>query len=194
LKMGKVKDKILKEAKESEKKIQKETSAKIKKIQDEVKKEANNIEEKGKERAKEEEKAEKERILSRIRMDLSNRKLVRKNKIMEDLKGKVTEELKNLKWDEYKALVSRLILSASEDGDEDIIPGILYSDKVKELIEELNKEEKHDFKISEKKADFEVGVIVSKGKRSVNSRLSVLLEETFEEMQEEIVGTLFGSE
>jgi vacuolar-type H+-ATPase subunit E/Vma4 len=192
--MGKVKDKILKEAKESKKKIEKETASKIEEIKEKAKKEASDIEKKGKEKAKEAEKVEMERILSRVRMDLSNKKLGKKNKIMEDLKAKVAEEMKKLKWDEYKVLIKRLILSASEDGDEEVIPGTLHSDKVEKLIEELNNEDKHDFEISKEKDDFEFGIILSKGKRRVNATLSVLLEETFNEMQEEIVGTLFGSE
>ncbi len=192
--MGKVKDKILKEAKESKKKIEKEAEARIKEIKEEAKKEASDIEKKGAIRAKEAEKVEMERILSRVRMDLSNRKLDKKNKIMDDLRARVAEEMENLKWDEYKELVKGLILSASEDGDEEVTPGALHLDKVKELIEELNKEEKHDFKVSKEKGNFEVGVVLSKGKRKVNAILSVLLEETFNEMQEEIVGTLFRSE
>ncbi len=192
--MGKVKDKILKEAKESGKKIEKEASEKIKEIKDEAKKEASDIEKKGKEKAKEAQKAEKERILSRFRMELSNKKLSKKNEIMEELKSKVSEEIKKIKWEDYKDLVKELILSASEDGDEEIIPGTLYDDKVKELIEELNKEKKYDFRISEKKADFESGVVIEKGKRRVTATLPVLLEEAFEKIQEEIVSTLFGSE
>ena len=192
--MGKVKDKILKEAEEKKKKIEKETASEIQRIIEEAKKEASNIEKKGKETAEKEERTEMERILSRIRMDLSNRRLAEKNIIMEDLKAKVAEEMKNLKWDEYKGLVRELILSASEDGDEEVTPGALHSDKVKELIGELNKEKKHDFKISKENGDFEVGIVLSKGKRRVNATLFVLLEETFNEMQEEIVGTLFKSE
>ncbi len=194
MKMGKVKDKILKEAEISKKKIEKETSAKIKEIKDEVQKEADTIEKKGEIRAGEEEKAEKERILSRVRMELSSRKLYKKNKIMEDLKNKVSEEMEKLKWDDCKELIKELILQASEDGDEEVIPGTLHSDKVRDLIGELNNNEKYDFKISKEKGDFEVGIILSKGKRRVNATLPVLLEEAFEEMQEEIVGTLFGSE
>jgi vacuolar-type H+-ATPase subunit E/Vma4 len=192
--MGKVKDKILKEAEETKKKIEKKTSAKIEQIKDEAKKEAGIIEKKGKEKAKEEEKNEKERILSRIRMELSNRKLDKKNEIMEELKKNVSEEMKKLKWNDYKILVKELIISASKDGDEEVISGTLHEDKVKKLIEELNKNEKYDFKISNKKGDFEVGVVLSKGKRRVTATLPVLLEEAFEEKQEEIVGTLFGSE
>lgn len=192
--MGKVKDKILKEAENSKKKIEKETSAKIKEIMDKAKEEAVNIEKKGEIRAGVEEKAEIERILSRIRMELSNRKLDKKNKIMEELKSKVREGVKSLSWNDYKELVKELILSASEDGDEEIIPGTLHADKVEELIKELNNNDKYDFKISRGKVDFEIGIILSKGKRRVNATLPVLLEEAFLEMQEEIVGTLFGSE
>jgi vacuolar-type H+-ATPase subunit E/Vma4 len=192
--MGKVKDKILEEALISKKKIGKETSAKVKEIMDKAQEEAGDIEKKGEIRAGEEGKSEKERILSRIRMELSSKKLDKKNEIMEGLKNKVSEEMKKLKWDDYKELVKRLILGASEDGDEEIIPGTLHNDKVRDLIGELNKSDKYDFKISNGKGDFEVGIVLSKGKRSVNAALSVLLEEAFEEMQEEIVGTLFGSE
>ena len=58
--MGKVKDKILKEAEEKKKKIEKDTLAEIQKIIEEAKKEASSIEKKGKETAKEEEKIEME--------------------------------------------------------------------------------------------------------------------------------------
>ena len=192
--MGKVKDKILKEALISKSKIEKETASKIEEIKEKAKKEAGDIEKKGKEKAKEAEKVEMERILSRVRMELSNRKLDKKNKIMEELKAKVADEMKKLKWEEYKELLKSIILSASEDGDEELTPGALHLDKVKELVLELNREEKHDFKVSNEKGNFEVGVILSKGKRRVNATLPVLLEETFNEMQEEIVSTLFGSE
>ena len=192
--MGKVKDKILQEALISKSKIEKETSVKVKEIEVEAEKEASDIEKKGEIRARQERKIEKERILSRVRMELSNKKLNKKNEIIDDLKNKVSEEMKKLKWDDYKELVKRLILSACEDGDEEVIPGILHLDKVKELVEQLNNGKEYDFKISENKGDFEIGVILSKGKRRVDASLSVLLEETFEEMQEEIVGTLFGSE
>lgn len=192
--MGKVTDKILKEAKESGKRIEKEASEKVKGIKDEAKKEASDIEKKGREKAKEAQKAEKERILSRFRMELSNKKLSKKNEIMEELKSKVSEEIKRIKWQDYKDLVEKLIISASQDGDEEIIPGTLHDDKVKNLIEELNKEKKYDFRISQKKADFEEGVVITKGKRRVTATLPVLLEEAFEKMQEEIAGTLFGSE
>jgi vacuolar-type H+-ATPase subunit E/Vma4 len=194
LNMGKVKDKILKEAKESKKKIEKEAASKIEEIRGKAKKEASDIEKKGKEQAKEAEKLEMERILSRVRMELSNRRLDKKNKIMEELKAKVTDEMKKLKWEEYRELLKGIILQACEDGDEELTPGALHLDKVRELVEELNKEEKHDFKVSNEKGNFEVGVVLSKGKRRVNATLSVLLEETFNEMQEEIVSTLFGSE
>ncbi len=192
--MGKVKDKILKDAEKGKKSIEKETAAKIEKIREAAKKEAGIIEDKGKEQAKKEEKLEMQRILSRVRMDLSNKKLEKKNSIMHELKEKVAGEMRNLKWEEYKPVVRQLILSASEDGDEEITTGTLHSEKVKELIEELNRDNKHNFKISPEKPDFEIGVVLSKGKRRVIATLPVLLEEIFDQMQEEIVGILFKSE
>ena len=192
--MGKVKEKILKEALISKKKIEKEASAKIKEIKDKTNKETGDIEKKGEIRAREAGETEKERILSRIRMELSGRKLDKKNEIIENLKNKVREEMKKMKWDDYKELVKELILTACQDGDEEIITGTLYDDKVKELIKELNDDNKYDFKIARVKGNFEVGIVLSKGKRRVDATLPVLLDEAFLEMQEEIVGTLFGSE
>ncbi len=189
--MGKVKDKILKEAQSSKEQIEKEASSKVKKIIEDTVREASDIEKKGKHRAEEEGKTEMERILSMVRMELSNMKLDRKNKIIGQLKEKVTADMKSLKWEEYKELIKRLILSASTKGDEEIIPGALHGDKIRELIDELNREDKHNFKISDEKGDFEVGVVLSKASRRVNARLSVLLEETFDEKQEEIVRILF---
>jgi vacuolar-type H+-ATPase subunit E/Vma4 len=194
LKMSKVKDKILKDAEKGKKNIEKETADKIEKIREEARKEAGKIEEKGKEQAKKAEKLEMERILSRVRMNLSNKKLEKKNEIMENLRAKVAEGIKKLKWEEYKPVVRQLILSASADGSEEITPGVLHSEKVKELVEELNRDNKHNFKISSEKPDFEIGVVLSRGKRRVIATLPVLLEEIFDQMQEKIVGTLFKSE
>jgi len=192
--MGKVKDKILKEAENSKKEIEKEASARIKEIKEKAKKEAAGIEKSGEQRAKEEEKNERERVLSRFRMELSNKKLEKKNEIVEKLKKKVSEGIKNLKWNDYKELVKELLLKASKDGDEEIIPGSLYEDKVRNLVEEVNKEKKYNLKISKEKADFEVGLILSKGQRKVTATLPVLLAEAFEKMQEKIVENLFSSE
>jgi vacuolar-type H+-ATPase subunit E/Vma4 len=192
--MSKVKDKILKDAEKGKKSIEKETAAKIEKIREDARKEAGKIEDIGKEQAKREEKLEMERILSRVRMNLSNKRLEKKNSIMDGLKEKVAGELKNLKWEEYKPVVRQLILSASRDGDEEIIPGVLHSEKVKELVGELNRDNKHNFKISSEKPEFEIGVVLSRGKRRVIATLPVLLEEIFDQMQEQIVGTLFKNE
>jgi vacuolar-type H+-ATPase subunit E/Vma4 len=178
--MSKVKDKILKDAEKGKKSIEKETAAKIEKIREDARKEAGKIEDIGKEQAKREEKLEMERILSRVRMNLSNKRLEKKNSIMDGLKEKVAGELKNLKWEEYKPVVRQLILSASRDGDEEIIPGVLHSEKVKELVGELNRDNKHNFKISSEKPEF--------------ATLPALLEEIFDQMQEQIVGTLFKNE
>lgn len=194
--MGKVKDRILKEAKENKKKIEKQSKSRAKKIKEEAKKEAEEIKEAGKEKAKEEEKQEMERILSKVRMDLSARKLEKKNEIVNGLKEKVLKKMKKLKWKgEYKPFIQELILSASKDGDEEILVGSLHDKKAKDLIKSLNKKKKkYKFTISKEKPDFEVGVILSKGKKKINATLPVLLEEKFDEMQEEIVSTLFGSE
>ena len=88
---------------------------------------------------------------------------------MNNLKKKVSEEIKKIEWDDYKELVKRLILSACEDGDEEVITGTLHEDKVKGLIEELNHNDKYGLKISKRKDNFEVGIILSKGKRKVDA-------------------------
>lgn len=193
--MSKVKDKILKEAEGQKKRIEEEARATISEIRKKAENEAQKIENSGKEKAEQEKKLETERILSRIRMELANRKLEKKNKIMNELKEKVTADMKNLKWEgEYELFIRELILNASKDGDEEIIPGVLHNGKVRELIERLNREKNRNFKISNIKGDFEVGIVMSKDKKRINATLPVLLEETFDRMQEEIVSSLFKNE
>ncbi|MEO0293296.1 MAG: hypothetical protein ABIN61_03620 [candidate division WOR-3 bacterium] len=189
--MSKVIEKILKEAEETKRKIEEEAEIKVKGIIEKAEKEAKEIEIKGEREAEEEKKREKERILSRHRLELSKRKLEEKNKIMNELKEKVVEEIKKLKWEEYRSFVENLILKASENGSEEILPGLLHIEKVKELIRSMNEEKKCKFKISEETPDFDVGIVMVKGRKKIDATLPTILEEVFDKSQEELIKILF---
>ncbi len=193
--MGKVAKRILKEANEKKEEIIKKTRESTKSIKDKAKKEAREIEKRGEEKAERARKREMERVLSHARMELSTRKLEEKNKIMDKLKEEAKKEIKALKWqEEYKPFIKDLIEEACESKDEEIIPGSLYMEKVKELIKSFNKKKGYNFKIAGQKPDFEVGVILIKDKKRVNATLPILLDETIDKLEEEIVKLLFGSE
>ena len=134
---------------------------------------------------------ELERNLSIFRMSLKIERLRVKNEIIDELKKFIEGKIKKLDWiSEYKPFIEKLILEISENKDEEVIVGQLHNENVKSLIKTLNKK-KGNFKISNKKADFEAGIVLEKGNKRMNASLPVLLEESMDELKEDIVKLLF---
>lgn len=191
--MGKVSEKILSEANERKKNTIKAAKKKAEEILKDASLEAKEIKTKGKEKGKRVKKREIERNLSQVRLMLKTEKLKVKNEIVNDLKKRIEEEIKKLNWSSlYKPFIEDLILKASESRDEEIIPGTLFEDEVKTLVKSLNEKEGNNFKISKKKADFEAGVILLEGKKRINASFPILLEESIDELEEDIVKLLFS--
>lgn len=193
--MGKVADKIIKDAETSKEQAIKSANEKAEKILKEAEKEAERIREEGKEKAEEAKLREKERILSRIRMDLKTEKLQAKNEIVEKIRKNVKERFREMKWKgEYDSFVENLIIQASETGDEEIIPGLMHNEKVKSLIKKMNKKDKYNFTVSDEEPGFEIGVILKKGNKKINASFGILLDRVMDELMEDIVELLFKGE
>ena len=189
--MGKVSKKILTEAEEKKKKTIQDAEKQAKEILEEAAKKAAGIKNIGKEKAEVVKKRELERNLSIFRMSLKIERLRVKNEIIDELKRFIEGKIKKLDWvSEYKPFIEKLILEMSENKDEEIIVGQLHNENVKSLIKTLN-EKKGNFKISNKKADFEAGIVLEKGNKRMNASLPVLLEESMDELKEDIVKLLF---
>jgi len=189
--MGKVSKKILTEAEEKKKKTIQDAEKQAKEILEEAAKKAAGIKNIGKEKAEVVKKRELERNLSIFRMSLKIERLRVKNEIIDELKKFIEGKIKKLDWaSEYKPFIEKLILEMSENKDEEIIVGQLHNENVKSLIKTLNKKE-GNFKINNKKADFEAGIVLEKGNKRMNASLPVLLEESMDELKEDIVKLLF---
>ncbi len=193
--MGKVSERILSEAEEKKKRAIQAAKKEAKEILEKASQKAEEIKKNGEKEAEAVKKKEIERKLSQLRMALKTSKLKAKNEIVDELKKRTEKKLKQLDWNsEYKPFIEDLILEISDSKDEDIIPGTLFEENVKTLVKSFNKNKEYNFKISEGKADFEVGMILKKDKKLINASFQVLLEEAMDELQEYIVKLLFGSE
>lgn len=192
--MGKVSNRILREAEEKKKEIIEATKKEAKEILDKAEEEAEKIKKRGEESAEFFKKRELERNLSQVRMALNTEKLKIKNEIIDDLMKLIEDRIKKLDWaKEYKVFIEKLILGLSEDKDEEVVVGRMHNDKVKSLIMSLDKKN-FKFKISEEKGDFDVGLILRKKNKRINASLPILLEETMDDLKENIVKILFPSE
>lgn len=189
--MGKVSERILLEAEEKKKKTIQAAKNQAKEILEEASKEAEVIRKRGKEKAEWVKKREIERNLSLLRMSLKIERLKIKNEIIDELKKIIEMKMKKLDWtSEYKPFIEELILEISENKDEEIIIGALFNEDVRSLIKSLNRKGS-DYKISKKNADFKAGIIMEKGNKRVYASLPVLLEESIDEIKEDIVRLLF---
>ena len=192
--MGKVSKRILREAEEKKKEIIKTAKKEAREILDKVEEEAEEIKKRGEEKAELVKKRELERNLSQVRMALNTEKLKIKNEIIDDLMQLIKDRIKKLDWTkEYKVLIERLLLELSEDKDGEVVVGRLHNDKVKSLIMSLDKKI-FKFKISEEKGDFDAGLILRKKNKRINASLPILLEETMDDLKENIIKILFPSE
>ncbi len=108
------------------------------------------------------------------------------------------ERLKGLPQKQYLSLMKEMLLSAVESGDEEVILSPEDRSRLgKALVSEVNKELKstgkaEKLKLSKETRNIEGGFILRKGGVEVNQSLEAILEAKKEELEPEIVSTLWG--
>ena len=147
--------------------------------------------------AKEEATQRKERMIAMARLDFRKRILGEKQRAIDVVFRGAIEKLCNLKDDEYRALMKRMLLSGVQTGEEEVILAQrdktrLTSSFIGELNEELrNNEKKGNLTISEETREISGGFILRRGDVELNSTFESLLEFSRDELESEVGRLLF---
>jgi vacuolar-type H+-ATPase subunit E/Vma4 len=104
------------------------------------------------------------------------------------------EKIMNMDAADYQGLMEKLILSAVQSGDEELVvdknEGRIDAGFVERLNSKLS--DKGHLKLSDSRADIGAGFILQKGRVRVNGSLKVLIDTARENLQTALAGELFG--
>ncbi len=139
---------------------------------------------------------EKAHILAAARMEIAKALLAEKRAILDEIFDQVRNQLGSLSDDDYRALMTKLMLQAAETGEEEIL--IDKGDKRinQELIAEVNRgftpAGKGALKLSQEKLAIQGGFILRRGKVKTNVSFDVLLDQARKEMEIELAKEMFA--
>ena len=191
----KVVEKILADAKTQAEKIKADADSKIKLSADktvaqlaEFDKETAELEQKAFEEAK-------SRVLATARMDIAKQNLQTRKTLIDDVFVNAADAIKNMNDTDYVQLMTKLLTSCVETGDEEIVIGKNETKLAADFLNAVNSQlgSKGNLTIAADKADIEAGFILRKGKVRINVSLDVLLSQIREELETEIAKELFNS-
>lgn len=132
------------------------------------------------------------RILATARMDIAGETLKIKKQLLDDVFVQAFEEIKRMDNDKYLALTEKLIGTASETGDEEVLVGKNESRINSDFIKNLNGKLSSKLTLAETKANIEGGFILRRGKIKINVSLKVLLAQAKEELETKLATELLN--
>ena len=140
-------------------------------------------------------KEKKLHILAGARMNIAKEHLTEKNKILDEVFEQARENLKNLPDEQYRDLITNLMLEAVETGDEEVIIDKEEKRIDTALIEQVNtklgSDRKGNLKLSDEKMPVGAGFILRKGKVKTNVSIEVLLSRARNELEIDLAKDLF---
>ncbi|MCJ7729737.1 MAG: V-type ATP synthase subunit E [Sedimentisphaerales bacterium] len=140
--------------------------------------------------------AEKLHILAAARMDIAKQLLAEKRKILDEVFEQAQNHLKKLPNEQYRELMSKLMINAAQSGDEEVIVDINEKRIDQQLIDQVNRQlsskGKGNLKLSDERLQIGGGVILKKGKIKNNASLKVLLSQARGKLEMELAKQLFG--
>jgi V/A-type H+-transporting ATPase subunit E len=139
---------------------------------------------------------EKAHLLAGARMEIAKEYLAEKRKILDEIFEKAREELKGLPDDKYQQIMKKLMLSAVETGDEEVIVDTnekrIDQKFIRQVNEELGPERQGKLRLSEERQDIGCGFILRRGKVKNNASLDVLLAGAREALEIKLAKEVFG--
>jgi len=137
------------------------------------------------------------RMLAAARMENRKAELTAKVELLNEVFEKAAERLAALEDDEYRDFMADLMARAVETGDEKIIIGhdeTRIDDRViKAVNRQLGPGFKGNLQLASDRADIRGGFILRRGKIQTNVSIDVLVGQTREDMEPEVVAMLFGA-
>lgn len=195
----KVVEKILADAHSQADEIKKEASEKEKSQQAKLDEQLTQYRKETEQLAKKGAEAKKSHLLAAARMRIAKEYLAEKRKIVDEVFEKAKQQIKTLPDDRYRDIMSRLIESAVETGEEEVIVDRNESRIDENLIEGVNKKlssstKKGNIKLSDQREDLQGGFILKRGKIKSNASLAVLLKQARDALEIDLAKELFRNE
>jgi V/A-type H+-transporting ATPase subunit E len=134
-------------------------------------------------------------LLAAARMQNARDLLAEKRKILDEVFTQARGQLLNLPDDQYRQLITNLMLKAVETGDEEVIIDKNEKRIDQQLINQVNEQlpsgGKGNLTLSEERKDLGGGFILKHGKIKNNASLEVLLTQARRELEIELAKELF---
>jgi V/A-type H+-transporting ATPase subunit E len=141
-------------------------------------------------------KDEESHILAAARMEIAKEFLAEKRKILDEIFELARRQLQSLPDDQYRNLITKLLLEAVETGDEEVIVDKneyrIDQQFIDQINQKLSSSEKANLRLSQDRADIEGGFILRRGKIKTNVSFDVLLAHARNELEIELAKELFS--
>ena len=139
---------------------------------------------------------EKLHLLAAARMDIAKEKLAEKNKILDEVFEQARQNLQNLPDEQYRDLITKLMLDAVETGDEEVIidknETRIDEKFINRINQKLGPDRKAGLKLSEERRQLGAGFILIRGRILNNVSLEVLLAQARKELEIDLAKELFS--
>ena len=135
-------------------------------------------------------------LLAATRMQIAKDFLAEKRKILDGVFTQAREQIINLPDDQYRQLITKLMLKAVETGDEEVIVDNNERRIDQQLIDQVNEQlrtsGKGNLNVSDKRQNIRGGFILKRGRIKNNASLDVLLTQVRRELEIELAKELFS--
>ena len=134
-------------------------------------------------------------LLAAARMDVAKEYLAEKRKILDEGFAQTQQQLRDLPDDQYRKLMTKLMLEAVETGDEEVVIDSQERRIDQEFIKQVNRQlgpgYKGNLRLSDERQNLGGGFILRRGKIKNNVSIDVLLAQARKELEIELARELF---
>jgi len=134
-------------------------------------------------------------LLAAARMDVAKEYLAEKRKILDEVFAQTQQQLRDLPDDQYRKLMTKLMLEAVETGDEEVVIDSQERRIDQEFIKQVNRQlgpgYKGNLRLSDERQNLGGGFILRRGKIKNNVSIDVLLAQARKELEIELARELF---
>jgi len=137
-------------------------------------------------------------MLATARMEVAKEYLAEKRKILDEVFAAARAKLQSLADDEYRQMMTKLMVKAVETGDEEVIVDHNETRIDRSFIKQINRQlgpgYQGNLRLAEERRDLGGGFILRRGKIKNNVSIDVLVNQAREELEIELAKELFASE
>jgi V/A-type H+-transporting ATPase subunit E len=195
MKAEQVTQKILAEANAEAEKIKSEAKQKQNEEQAKLDEQLTEYKKRTKDLVEKAAKDEKSHILAATKMALAKQLLAEKRKILDEVFTAALKQLQNLPDDQYRNLITKLMLESTETGEEQVIidknERRIDQQLIDKVNEQLSPDKKDILKLSQETEEIGGGFILRRDKIKTNVTFDVLLSKARNELEIEMAKQLF---